>query len=58
VGEAREIEAPGGRLGVLMPGMGAVATTFMAGVELERFANRVAHMRGCRTWVFTRRISE
>jgi myo-inositol-1-phosphate synthase len=36
VGEAREIEAPGGRLGVLMPGMGAVATTFMAGVELVK----------------------
>jgi myo-inositol-1-phosphate synthase len=32
--EAREIQAPRGRLGVLMPGMGAVATTFIAGVEL------------------------
>jgi myo-inositol-1-phosphate synthase len=27
---------PKGKLGVLMPGMGAVATTFMAGVELVR----------------------
>ena len=27
------IQDPGGRLGVLMPGMGAVATTFIAGVE-------------------------
>ena len=27
---------PGGRLGVLTPGMGAVSTTFMAGVELVR----------------------
>lgn len=30
----REISEPAGRLGVLMPGMGAVATTFVAGVEL------------------------
>ena len=32
----REIAAPKGKLGVLLPGMGAVATTFMAGVELVR----------------------
>jgi myo-inositol-1-phosphate synthase len=32
--ETRDIEAPRGKLGVLMPGMGAVATTFVAGVEL------------------------
>lgn len=32
--EARDIGKPNGRLGVLMPGMGAVATTFIAGVEL------------------------
>jgi len=32
--EARDIQAPRGRLGVLMPGMGAVATTFIAGVDL------------------------
>jgi myo-inositol-1-phosphate synthase len=31
-----KIAAPKGRLGVLLPGMGAVATTFMAGVELVR----------------------
>src|SRR5687767_8695823 len=30
------IAPPGGTLGVLMPGMGAVSTTFMAGVELVR----------------------
>jgi myo-inositol-1-phosphate synthase len=29
-------EKPAGRLGVLMPGMGAVATTFIAGVEAVR----------------------
>jgi myo-inositol-1-phosphate synthase len=32
--EVRDIQAPRGKLGVLMPGMGAVATTFVAGVEL------------------------
>src|SRR5215211_6884979 len=34
--EAREISPSRGRLGVLMPGIGAVATTLMAGVELIR----------------------
>src|ERR671916_2105451 len=34
--EARDIQAPRGKLGVLMPGMGAVATTFVAGVELVK----------------------
>jgi myo-inositol-1-phosphate synthase len=32
--EARDIQARRGKLGVLTPGMGAVATTFVAGVEL------------------------
>jgi len=31
-----EIQAPKGKLGVLIPGMGAVATTFAAGVEAVR----------------------
>ncbi|NDQ56452.1 MAG: inositol-3-phosphate synthase [Acidipila sp.] len=31
-----KIRAPKGKLGVLLPGMGAVSTTFMAGVELVR----------------------
>jgi myo-inositol-1-phosphate synthase len=34
--EAREVRDPNGKLGVLMPGMGAVATTFIAGVELVK----------------------
>ena len=34
--EAWEIREAGDRLGVLMPGMGAVATTFIAGVELVK----------------------
>jgi len=33
---AHDIEPAGGRLGVLMVGMGAVASTFVAGVELVR----------------------
>ncbi|MFH1437730.1 MAG: inositol-3-phosphate synthase [Pseudomonadota bacterium] len=31
-----KIEAPEGKLGVLLPGLGAVATTFIAGVELVK----------------------
>jgi len=31
-----KIVPPKGKLGILLPGMGAVSTTFMAGVELTR----------------------
>ncbi len=31
-----EIAAPKGKLGIMTPGMGAVATTFVAGVEAVR----------------------
>ena len=34
--EKPDIKGPEGRLGVLLPGMGAVATTFVAGVEAVR----------------------
>ncbi len=34
--ERPEIRGPEGRVGVLLPGMGAVATTFIAGVEAVR----------------------
>src|SRR5918999_250226 len=34
--DARDIRAPHGKLGILLPGMGAVATTFIAGVGLGR----------------------
>ncbi len=34
--EPTPIASPGGRLGVLLPGLGAVATTFIAGVEAVR----------------------
>src|SRR5512146_1293467 len=35
-GTGREISPAKGKLGVLLPGMGAVATTFIAGVEAAR----------------------
>src|SRR4029450_6361015 len=35
-GKGREIAPASGKLGVLLPGMGAVATTFIAGVEAVR----------------------
>jgi myo-inositol-1-phosphate synthase len=35
-GKGRDIAPAGGKLGVLLPGMGAVATTFIAGVEAAR----------------------
>ncbi|HEV2231862.1 MAG TPA: inositol-3-phosphate synthase, partial [Terriglobia bacterium] len=34
--KALKIAEPKGKLGVLIPGMGAVATTFIAGVEAIR----------------------
>ena len=34
--QSGEIKAPKGKLGVMIPGMGAVATTFVAGVEAVR----------------------
>ncbi len=34
-GKRREIAPATGKLGVLLPGMGAVATTFIAGVEAD-----------------------
>src|SRR5215467_10278218 len=34
--QGTQIEAPKGKLGIMIPGMGAVATTFVAGVEAVR----------------------
>src|SRR5689334_21758481 len=34
--DGSEIQSPKGKLGVMIPGMGAVATTFVAGVEAVR----------------------
>jgi myo-inositol-1-phosphate synthase len=40
-GSAASIRDPQGKLGVLLPGLGAVSTTFIAGVEAVRHGNAV-----------------
>ena len=49
---ARQITPATGKLGVLTPGMGAVASTFIAGVSLpakafraDRIGSQMAHIR-------------
>ncbi len=49
-----KIEPAKGKLGVLLPGMGAVSTTFMAGVELVR--NSESHPVGSLTQLGTIRL--
>jgi myo-inositol-1-phosphate synthase len=51
-----KIASPKGKLGVLLPGMGAVSTTFMAGVELIR--NRHAQAVGSLTQLGTIRLGK
>jgi myo-inositol-1-phosphate synthase len=51
-----KIAVPRGKLGVLLPGMGAVATTFMAGVELVR--TKQAHPVGSLTQMGTIRLGK
>src|SRR6266852_2907622 len=51
-----KIAPPKGKLGVLTPGMGAVSTTFMAGVELVR--KGVAHPTGSLTQLATVRLGK
>ncbi len=51
-----KIAPPKGKLGVLTPGMGAVSTTFMAGVELVR--KGVAHPTGSLTQLATIRLGK
>src|SRR3989441_12006910 len=51
-----KIAPPKGKLGVLTPGMGAVSTTFMAGVELVR--KGVAHPTGSLTQLGTIRLGK
>src|SRR5438876_10920034 len=46
-----KIEAPSGKLGVLIPGLGAVSTTFIAGVEAIK--KKIAHPVGSLTQVGT-----
>ncbi|HUJ39809.1 MAG TPA: inositol-3-phosphate synthase [Candidatus Acidoferrales bacterium] len=52
----KDIKSAKGKLGVLMPGMGAVATTFMAGVELVR--KREANPIGSLTQMGTVRLGK
>jgi myo-inositol-1-phosphate synthase len=51
-----KIEPARGKLGVLLPGMGAVSTTFMAGVELVR--NSESHPVGSLTQLGTIRLGK
>ena len=51
-----KIAPPKGKLGILMPGMGAVSTTFMAGVELVRKGK--AHPVGSLTQLGTIRLGK
>lgn len=55
-GEVIRIQEPKGKLGVLIPGMGAVSTTFMAGVEAVR--RRLAAPIGSLTQMGTIRLGK
>src|SRR5271168_2338934 len=52
----RKIEPAKGKLGILLPGMGAVSTTFMAGVELVR--KGMSHPVGSLTQMGTIRLGK
>ena len=54
--KAAHIEDPKGKLGILIPGMGAVATTFIAGVEAIR--RRLASPIGSLTQMGTIRLGK
>jgi myo-inositol-1-phosphate synthase len=51
-----KIEAPSGKLGVLIPGLGAVSTTFIAGVEAVK--KKIAHPIGSLTQMGTIRLGK
>ena len=55
-GEQWAIEPAKGKLGVMIPGMGAVATTFVAGVEAIR--KGIAHPIGSMTQMGTIRLGK
>ena len=55
-GDERAIEPAKGKLGVMIPGMGAVATTFVAGVEAVR--KGIAHPIGSLTQMGTIRLGK
>jgi myo-inositol-1-phosphate synthase len=54
--QPNEIQAPSGKLGVLLPGLGAVATTTIAGVMLAR--RGLAHPTGALTQCATIRLGK
>src|ERR1035438_4248676 len=56
IGTGHAIEPAKGKLGVMIPGMGAVATTFVAGVEAVR--KGIAHPIGSLTQMGTIRLGE
>src|SRR5919109_1930495 len=51
-----KIEAPSGKLGILIPGLGAVGTTFIAGVEAVR--KKIAQPIGSLTQLGTIRLGK
>src|SRR5215813_8993353 len=51
-----KIEAPSGKLGVLIPGLGAVSTTFIAGVEAVK--KKIAQPVGSLTQLGTIRLGK
>src|SRR5436190_9223791 len=51
-----KIEAPSGKLGVLIPGLGAVSTTFIAGVEAIK--KKIAQPIGSLTQLGTIRLGK
>ena len=55
-GAGHEIEPAKGKLGVMIPGMGAVATTFVAGVEAVR--KGISHPIGSLTQMGTIRLGK
>src|SRR5258708_22542079 len=55
-GDECAIEPANGKLGVMIPGMGAVATTFVAGVEAVR--KGIAHPIGSLTQMGTIRLGK
>src|SRR2546428_11035331 len=51
-----KIEAPSGKLGVLIPGLGAVSTTFIAGIEAIK--KKIAQPVGSLTQLGTIRLGK
>ena len=54
--EKLEISPAEGKLGVMLVGLGAVSTTFVAGVEMIR--KGLAKPIGCQAWMGTARLGK